>query len=99
MGGPKDGGGLDCKRKSIKITFRKPSCLNENQHLTVFASPALGNQHEKFPNLVYRVYLTSNQISIPERWGPSDFGDVLSLKNVKSIFTRIKKINKNIDFS
>ena len=38
MGGPKDGGGLNCKRKSIKSTFRKPSCLNENQHLTVFAS-------------------------------------------------------------
>ena len=107
MGGPKDGGGLNCKRKSIKITFRKPSCLNENQHLTVFASPALGNQHEKFPNLVYRVYLMSNQISTPEWWGPSDLEELFSFENVRvlslkliktSTFPKAKTIEISYDF-
>ena len=43
MGGPKDGGCLNCKRKSIKITFRKPSCLSENDQRALSKTAALGS--------------------------------------------------------
>ena len=52
---------------------------------------ALRNQHENFPNLVYRVCLMSNQISTPERRGPSDLEEVFSFETCASFKKKIIK--------